>query len=68
MSPCYIYIYRVHIQLYRDRLIYKGTNHWAKIAKYHYFSKLEHPQQWSYNFSYLAPSKLILSILPTQVL
>ena len=28
--------------------------------------KLEHPRQWSYFFSYLAPQKATLSILPTH--
>ena len=30
------------------------------------YKNLEHPQQYSYNFSYLTPQKVTLSILPTH--
>ena len=40
----------------------------TKLPILDYIFFLEHPQQWIYNFSYLAPIKVTLSILPTHML
>ena len=57
-----------HMPLTWLKNLLKKVKDLAKELSASFTDDLEHPQQWIYNFSYLTPITVTLSILPTHML